>query len=114
MCGLLADILQSFSFPAMTTPRQTNNSLSAGLFINGDSSLAPESSDVDSLSTSTMIDSLLPALPPVSTPVVGSFVSALVAPDPAFLAAVINAVKVALASDQAAVSTSIAGLVSCP
>ena len=91
----------------MTTPRQTNNSMSAGLF--GDSSLDPESSDVDSSSTSATIDSVVPVLPPVSTPVAGSSVSASVAPDPAFLAAVVNAVKVALAAEQAAVSTSIAG-----
>ena len=45
----------------------------------------------------------------MSTPVAGSSVSASVAPDPAFLAAVVNAVKVALAAEQAAVSTSIAG-----
>ena len=106
-CGLLAVILQSFSFPVMTTPRQTNNSLSAGLF--GDSSLDPGSSDVDSSSTSATIDSVVPVLPPVSTPVAGSSVSASVAPDPAFLAAVVNAVKVALVAEQAAVSTSIAG-----
>ena len=106
-CGLLAVILQSFSSPVMTTPRQTNNSMSAGLF--GDSSLDPELSDVDSSSTSATIDSVVPVLPPVSTPVAGSSVSASVAPDPAFLAAVVNAVKVALAAEQAAVSTSIAG-----
>ena len=81
--------------------------MSAGLF--GDSSLDPESSDVDSSSTSATIDSVVPVLPPVSTPVAGSSVSASVAPDPAFLAAVVNAVKVALAAEQAAVSTSIAG-----
>ena len=91
----------------MTTPRQTNNSMSAGLF--GDSSLDPESSDVDSSSTSATIDSVVPVLPPVSTPVAGPSVSASVAPDPAFLAAVVNAVKVALAAEQAAGSTSIAG-----
>ena len=91
----------------MTTPRQTSNSMSAGLF--GDSSLDPESSDVDSSLTSATIDSVVPVLPPVSTPVAGSSVSASVAPDPAFLAAVVNAVKVALAAEQAAVSTSIAG-----
>ena len=81
----------------MTTPRQTNNSMSAGLF--GDSSLDPESSDVDSSSTSATIDSVVPVLPPVSTPVAGPSVSASVAPDPAFLAAVVNAVKVALAAE---------------
>ena len=106
-CGLLAVILQSFSSPVMTTPRQTNNSMSAGFF--GDSSLDPESLDVDSSSTSATIDSVVPVLPPVSTPVASSSVSSSVAPDPAFLAAVVNAVKVALAAEQAAVSTSIAG-----
>ena len=107
VCGLLAVVLQSFSSPVMTIPRQTNNSMSAGLF--GDSSLDPESSAVDSSPTSATMDSVVPVLPPMSTPVAGSSVSASVAPDPAFLAAVVNAVKVALAAEQAAVSTSIAG-----
>ena len=101
-----------FSFLAMTSPRQTNNSMSASLF--GNSSLAPVALDVDSLLTNAMIDSVVPVVPPVSTPLAGYSFPPPAVPDPAFLAAVVNAIKVALASEQATVSTPIAGPASSP
>ena len=86
--------------------------LLACLLAFGDSLVAPVALDVVASSMNATIASVVPVVPPVSTPLAGSSFSLPAVPDPAFLATVVKAVKVTLASEQTTGSTQIAGLAS--